>query len=248
MGRYKFLIAFTPTLCGIFHFDVLLGTIEETAASSVNSEAYFDIIKVFQSCPIIYSLLLLLSIISLSIWLYSMITLKISSMMPKEFINRLNELLNSGKYDDALTVCKNEPNYTSSIIRAGIAARKHGSQVMIEAMNSEGKRSGLALWQRISLLNEIAVIAPMLGLLGTVVGLFFAFYDSTKNAETIASIFDGLGIAVGTTVVGLIVSILAMLFYTTLKFRVVNLLNIIEYETLALATQVEMNPSNNSNS
>ena len=80
----------------------------------------------------------------------------------------------------------------------------------------------------------------MLGLLGTVVGLFFAFYDSSRSAETIASIFDGLGIAVGTTVVGLIVSILAMLFYTTLKFRVVSLLNTIENESLILATQVEM--------
>ena len=90
-----------------------------------------------------------------------------------------------------------------------------------------------------SLLNEVAVIAPMLGLLGTVLGLFFAFYDSNRTTESIASIFDGLGIAVGTTVVGLIVAILAMIFYTTLKFRVVNLLNTIENESMALATLVE---------
>jgi biopolymer transport protein ExbB len=248
MRQYKSLTATVFAILGIFHVGFLLGAPTEAVVASGEPEAYFDIVKVFQSCPIIYSSLLLLSVISLSIWLYSMITLRISSMMPKEFVNKLNELLSTGKYEAALAMCKDKPNYTSSIIGAGIAARKHGSQVMIEAMNSEGKRSGLALWQRISLLNEVAVIAPMLGLLGTVVGLFFAFYDSTRNAETITSIFDGLGIAVGTTVVGLIVSILAMLFYTTLKFRVVNLLNTIENETLTLATQVEMTLPKNHNS
>lgn len=218
----------------IFSFGNLYG--QETP------EAYFDIVKVFQSCPIIYSLLLLMSIISLSVWLYSMITLRVSEMMPREFINKISNLLNNHNYDAALAYCKTEKNYTAAILSAGIAARKHGSQVMIETMNAEGRRAGLTLWQRISLLNEIAIVAPMLGLLGTVVGLFFAFYDSSRSAETIASIFDGLGIAVGTTVVGLIVSILAMIFYTTLKFRVVSLLNIIENETLALATQVEVEP------
>lgn len=231
-------------LYGISTFGAVQGE-QEAVINAVPSpaEAYFDIVKVFQSCPIIYSLLLCMSILSLSIWLYSMITLRLSNMMPKDFLDHLQALLNAKKYEEALTICKGKNNYTSNIIGAGIAARKLGSQVMIEAMNAEGKRAGLALWQRISLLNEISVIAPMLGLLGTVVGLFFAFYDSGRSAETIASIFDGLGIAVGTTVVGLVVSILAMLFYTTLKFRVVNLLNAIETETLVLATQVEMTPS-----
>ena len=79
----------------------------------------------------------------------------------------------------------------------------------------------------------------MLGLLGTVMGLFFAFYDSNRSAESIASIFDGLGIAIGTTVVGLIVSIFSMLFYTTLKFRVVHLMNTIENESLSLVSLVD---------
>jgi len=250
MRQYKYLIMIFSAVLGMIPYTLLKGGPEEIAPiAGVSPEAYFDIVKVFQSCPIIYSLLMLMSVISLSIWLYSMITLRMSEMMPKEFVNKLNELFNEKRYDTALAMCKKENNYTSAIIAAGIGARKHGSQVMIEAMNAEGRRAGLALWQRISLLNEIAVVAPMLGLLGTVVGLFFAFYDSSRSAETIASIFDGLGIAVGTTVAGLIVSILAMMFYTTLKFRVVNLLNTIENETLTLAVQVEIeSPLKNHNS
>jgi biopolymer transport protein ExbB len=250
MRQHKYLTLIILPMLGLLSFGILNGSIDESLTAPMDaSEAYFDIVKVFQSCPLIYSLLIVLSVTSLSIWLYSMITLRVSEMMPKEFVNKLNNLFSEKKYDNALALCKSEHNYISTILAAGISARKHGAQFMIEAMNAEGKRLGLALWQRISLLNEIAIVAPMVGLLGTVVGLFFAFYDSARSAETITSIFDGLGIAVGTTVVGLIVSILAMIFYTTLKFRVVNLLNTIENETLTLATQVEIDtPLKNYNS
>jgi biopolymer transport protein ExbB len=110
---------------------------------------------------------------------------------------------------------------------------------MIEAMQTEGKRFGVSLWQRISLINDVAIIAPMLGLLGTVLGLFHAFYDVNRSPDTLASIFDGLGIAVGTTVAGLIVAICAMVFYATLKYRVIQLLNHIENETIALGKLIE---------
>ena len=82
MTQHKFLIF----LGGCFAFANLHATGE---LPTEVSEAYFDIVKVFQSCPIIYSLLMLLSVISLSIWcVYSMITLRISTMMPTEFVNR----------------------------------------------------------------------------------------------------------------------------------------------------------------
>lgn len=248
MRLHRLLSTFLFAALGLMSKGILSAASVETATVSDEvAEAYFDIALVFKSCPIIYTILILMSIAALSIWLYSMITLRKSEMMPKEFLVKLNELFSEKRYEAALTTCKQEKNYTSGIIAAGIAARKHGPQVMMEAMNAEGRRAGLALWQRISLLNEISVVAPMLGLLGTVVGLFFAFYDSSRSSDSIASIFDGLGIAIGTTVVGLIVSILAMIFYTTLKFRVVNLLNTIENETLALVTLVETDSSSSQN-
>lgn len=216
------------------------------STGEVSQEAYFDILKVFQSCPIIYSILLALSIAALSIWLYSLITLRLKEMMPSAFMDSLRELFASRRYDEALNVCRQDPNFASQIISAGIVARKHGPQMMMEAMQAEGRRFGNRLWQRVALLNEIAVVAPMLGLLGTVLGLFLAFYDSSHSVDSIATIFDGFGIAVGTTVVGLIVSILAMIFYTTLKFRVVNLLSMVENESLALVTLVDSHSENTS--
>lgn len=211
---------------------------------SPNTESnQLDLLQVFYSSPIIYSVLLFLSFLAVIIWLYSIFTLKLSFLLPPRFLVDLRSLLLEKKYDAALSICQNSHNFIASIIASGICSRMHGHQVMLEAMQTEGKRCGVSMWQRISLLNDIAIIAPMLGLLGTVLGLFYAFYDVNRSPDTLVSIFDGLGIAVGTTVAGLIVAILAMIFYATLKLKVVRLLNSIENEALAFGHMINTEES-----
>ena len=66
--------------------------------------------------------------------------------------------------------------------------------------------------------------------------MFYSFYDVNRSIESINALFDGLGIAVGTTVMGLIVAILAMIFYTTLKYRLVRTLSLVENEAVFIST------------
>ncbi|MCB1181441.1 MAG: MotA/TolQ/ExbB proton channel family protein [Chlamydiia bacterium] len=205
----------------------------------VSSAAHLDLVEVFRGSPFIYTILMIISLFSLILWLYSAFTLRLSGMMPQHFLDQIRSLLLEKRYDAALVTCQNAHNFTASVIASGISSRSHGHQVMMEAIQAEGRRCGVGLWQRISLLNDVAIIAPMLGLLGTVLGLFYAFYDVNRSPDTLASIFDGLGIAVGTTVAGLVVAILAMVFYATLKLRVVRLLNTIENEALALGHLID---------
>lgn len=225
----------------------MFNSMHATFLAQTSNDGVFDIVEVFKSCPIIYTILILMSIAATAVWLYSLATLRLNEMLPNDFLKKMRDYFNEQRYEAALSACEQEDSLGSRIIAAGIASRQHGAQLMVDAMRSEARRASNSLWQRVSLLNEIAVVAPMLGLLGTVVGLFFAFYNSGRSAESIASIFDGLGIAVGTTVVGLIVSILAMIFYTTLKFRVVQLMSTIETESLALVNLVDNRTNNNGN-
>ncbi len=204
-----------------------------------NGTTHLDLVQVFKAAPLIYTILLTLSLFAFVVWLYSFLTVRQSLMAPADFLTQVRGLLLEKRYDAALSTCQKARNFSGSIVACGIMAREHGHQVMVEAMQTEGKRCGVELWQRISLINDVAIIAPMLGLLGTVLGLFYAFYDVNRSPDTLASIFDGLGIAVGTTVAGLIVAILAMVFYATLKFRVVRLLNTLENETLVLGNLIE---------
>lgn len=203
------------------------------------AESHLDLATVFKSCPFIYTTLIALSIAALSLWLYSFITLKTNDLMPPDFMQTVRKLLSERHFESALETCQHSQNFCAPILATGLLARRHGPQVMMDMVQLEGRRRANSLWQRISLLNEIAVIAPMIGLLGTVLGLFLAFYDSGHSAESLASIFDGFGIAVGTTVVGLMVAILSMIFYVSLKYRVVRLLSAVENESLALISLVE---------
>jgi len=228
------------SLVGLLSLLPTLGWADADALSQASEASHqLNLGLVFRASPVIYSILLLLSVGALSLWLYSLFTLKEEDLLPTEFTHHVRELLAQGQFEQALSYCQENHNFCASIVASGIAARRHGPQVMMDVVQSEGRRQGNSLWQRITLLNEVAVVAPMLGLLGTVLGLFFAFYDGSQSPESLAAIFDGLGVAVGTTVAGLIVAIMAMIFYTTLKFRVLGLLNSVENEAVGLINLIE---------
>jgi hypothetical protein len=112
-------------------------------------------------------------------------------------------------------------------------------RLMLELMKAEGRRLSIAYWQKINILNDIAIIAPMLGLLGTVLGMFYAFYDLNRSAESISALFDGLGISVGTTVGGLVVAIMALMFHALTKYRLTKQLIYVEAEAEALAIAID---------
>lgn len=200
-----------------------------------SSSHLIDVKKVFTASPVIYSVLVLMSISSMAIWLYTLATFRTKDIMPASFRQQLSSLLHSKQWEEAKQLCREKPNLLSSIVTAGLITRKLGPQIMTDAMKTEGKRASTPLWQRLSLLNDIALVSPMLGLLGTVIGMFYAFYDVNRSVESINALFDGLGIAVGTTVVGLIVAILSMIFATTLKYRLVKTLSEVENEAVTLS-------------
>jgi len=209
------------------------------AATAAEPSQLVDLKKVFTSAPIIYSLLSLMSIGSLAIFLYSLAGFRTKDILAEDFLLELKDCLRTARFADAEALCADQKSMFGAIISAGLRARGSGTQIMIDAMKSEGKRTSASLWQRLSLLNDVVLIAPMLGLLGTVIGMFYAFYDVNRSIESINALFDGLGIAVGTTVVGLIVAILAMVFYTTLKYQLVRTISRVENEALVLFPLIE---------
>jgi biopolymer transport protein ExbB len=200
------------------------------------AQQLFDIKTVFYSAPIIYSLLSFLSVASMGVWLYSLFSMRQKETMPETFLTEIRALLQTGRFEEAHTICQGRKNLLASLLKTGLSTREFGAPAMLDAMKSEGKRASTQVWQRLSLLNDVVIIAPMLGLLGTVIGMFYAFYDVNRSIESINALFDGLGIAVGTTVMGLVVAIVAMIFHATLKYRAIQALSLVENEALTLST------------
>ncbi len=198
-----------------------------------------DLQQAFSGAPVIYSLLLAMSVFSVFIWLYSVYSMRSSTRISTTFVKNVQNKLNSNHFDDVLSLCEEKKGVFCKMLSSGIHSRRHGLPVMIEAMKAEGKRSTTSFWQKIGLLNDIAIIAPMLGLLGTVLGMFYAFYDVNRSMESISTLFDGLGVSVGTTVAGIIVAILALILHSTAKYRLVTALYQVENEAQSLAVLID---------
>jgi len=193
-----------------------------------------DVKEIFSASPMIYSILIILSIAAVSIWLYCLLTFREKNNMSSQVIKDVKTYLLNKEYEKAINYCNCQGHLFASIISSALNVRSHGPQFVAETMKSEGIRFSTKFWQKINLLNDIVIIAPMLGLLGTVIGMFYAFYAINRSIDSISSLFDGLGIAIGTTVAGLIVAILSMIFHATLKYRLVKMLNTVENEACAL--------------
>jgi biopolymer transport protein ExbB len=205
----------------------------------IKKEGALNIKEIFYASPIIYSILFIMSVSSCAILLYTLFTFRKKDLISKATVEDIKDYLLKEQYEEALNYCESKKNLLASMLASGIYTRKHGAQYMIETIKSEGKRATSGFWHRISILNDIVIIAPMLGLLGTVIGMFYAFYDINRSIDSLSALFDGLGIAVGTTVAGLIVAIVAMCFYTILKFKMIKTLNVVENEAVSLGNLIK---------
>ncbi|CCB89150.1 MotA/TolQ/ExbB proton channel family protein [Simkania negevensis] len=206
-------------------------------------ETTIDLKQVFSSAPIIYSLLFFLSFSAVMIYIYTYFSSRPKQLMPLEDREILGKAILNRNHSLALEICENKPTIFNQMIAAGLRSHSFGHQALVETMKDVGKRQTSSLWQKVSLLNDIAIVAPMLGLLGTVSGMFYAFYDLNRSLESISALFDGLGISVGTTLAGLIVAILAMILCTLLKYRLTKSLTEVENEALSHAVRFLHEPS-----
>ncbi len=225
---------FTETITSPVKQEVLQKTmLKPIKSTSLNLQ------EIFMASPIIYSVLIIMSIASFTILLFTIFTFRQKDLLSSKTTDDLKDYILRENYEEALSYCEGTKNLLATMIASGICTRHHGAQYMIDTIKSEGKRATSSFWYKISLLNDIAIIAPMLGLLGTVMGMFYAFYDINRSIDSLSALFDGLGIAVGTTVAGLVVAIISMIFYATLKFKMIKALNTVENEAIALGNLIK---------
>jgi biopolymer transport protein ExbB len=204
-----------------------------------------DLHAIFAAAPLIYSSLLFISISACAIWVYHMLLMRKKCWAPGAFEEIVENHLGMGNWQEALALCRQENNLLATVIQAAISARHEGSQAMLERMQMEGRQATGFFWHRLTLLNDIALIAPMIGLLGTVLGMFYAFYDVNRSIDSMYALFDGLGIAVGTTVAGLLVAILSLFFHATFKYRLLRQLNVLEVRAQKIALNPNVSPAQN---
>lgn len=167
---------------------------------------------------------------------YLLFTLTPRRELPPTLIRRLYHLLQAGDYKGVMELCEGRDELIAKMVFAGVKLVGHDRYVIQDAMESEGERGASFLWQRVSYLNNIAVLAPLLGLLGTVWGMMqafgaIAFDDAQVKGLTMAY---SVALAMVTTAGGLAVAIPAMAIYFYLRGR----LNRVIAEVEAVASEL----------
>ena len=164
-----------------------------------------------------------------------LVVLRRGRVIPRPFVRRFFEHLEEGKLDpkSALKLCEESRSPISSIFAHGLRKWGKSSVEVEQAIIDGGDRQVSQLRKHLRVLNGASTVAPLLGLLGTVVGMIESFNTiATKAAmgksEELAA---GIGLALLTTAVGLMIAIPALIMYMYLSGRVDAL--IIEMDTLA---------------
>jgi biopolymer transport protein ExbB len=178
----------------------------------------------------IMAILGVMSIIAVYIFIERYLTINKASKEDKHFMNNIRDFIHSGRLDSALSLCRNNESPIARMIEKGLIRIGRPLNDINIAIENVGKLEVSRMEKNIAALATIAGAAPMLGFLGTVTGMVIAFYDMSMagNNIDIAMLSNGIYQAMITTVGGLIVGILAYVFYNILVARIEKLVFILE--------------------
>ncbi|MBJ2183156.1 MAG: MotA/TolQ/ExbB proton channel family protein [Muribaculaceae bacterium] len=179
-------------------------------------------------------LLALLLVISIYVFVERFIVTYKAARYDEGFMKRIKDYIHDGETESALNLCKANGSPYSRLIAKGITRIGRPMNDVLVAIENTGNLEVAALSKGLPWLATTAAGAPMLGFLGTVIGMVQAFY-SIASAGTAASIGDfagGIYTALVTTVAGLIVGIAAMFAYNVLVARINKVMNMMEARTM----------------
>ena len=178
----------------------------------------------------IMAILGVLSIIAVYIFIERFFTINKASREDKHFMNNIRDFIKGGRIESALGLCKSNNTPIARMIEKGLKRIGRPLNDINAAIENVGKLEVSRLEKNVAGLATIAGAAPMLGFLGTVIGMIIAFYDMSMagNNIDIALLSTGIYQAMITTVGGLIVGIVAYVCYNILVAKVEKLVYLLE--------------------
>ncbi len=173
--------------------------------------------------PIGY-LIMFMSLVAVSFIIEHFITIRRDRLIPAPLIHDLDQLLQTRQYEQARQLCTENRSYLASVVGAGLSqiGSMFGFFDMQNSMQETSEREISRLNRKLEYLAFIASSAPMLGLLGTVIGMIEAFNKiaETEGAARPYQLAGGISVALVTTCLGLIVAIPTMFFVSFFRTRI----------------------------
>ena len=209
-----------------------------TEEAPVEAEQSFTQIikqKFIEGGPGFMGIVLVCLILGLAIVIERIVYLNMATTNTNKLLKNIEDSLNAGGVDAAKEVCRNTKGPVASIFYQGLDRSHEGIEMVEKSVVSYGGVQMGLLEKGISWISLFIALAPMLGFMGTVIGMIGAF-DAIAAAGDIspAVVADGIKVALLTTVFGLIVAIILQIFYNYIVAKVDSLVNDMENASISL--------------
>ena len=170
---------------------------------------------------IIMLLLFVLLIAAIYIYFERLFAIKAASKIDGNFMNQIKDHVSNGKTDSAQMLCAQVNSPVSRLINKGITRIGKPLEDINTAIENAGRLEVYSLEKNVSVLATISGVAPMIGFLGTVIGMILSIFEIANSGGQIdiKQLSDGLYTAMTTTVGGLIVGIVAYMAYNHLVVK-----------------------------
>lgn len=189
--------------------------------------------------------LALASIVTITLVIYCFLTLRESSITSPELLERMEPFFENEDLDGLASYVAERPQATARVVDSILQFLDRHPDAGADSINAvaetEGNRIAAALNQRVVYIMDVGVLAPLLGLMGTVVGILSSFgHIADKDASPMRTMLlaGGISQALIATAMGLIVGITAMAFYAYFRGRVGHLISILETEATLLTQEL----------
>lgn len=195
----------------------------------------------FMMVPIILGSVLALTIIIERFWV-----LQRDKVFPERFLRRMEEMVNDEKISEALGACRENESTVARILTAGLESTGRPRQEIQEALQLAGRRETSVMSRWVGALGAIAALEPLMGLLGTVLGLIEAFreVETLKVVGNPSVVAAGVWQALITTAAGLIIAIPTYAFYRYFRARVSKLVMEMEQSAFGMLQQLSTSATN----
>ncbi|MBT3193604.1 MAG: MotA/TolQ/ExbB proton channel family protein [Verrucomicrobia bacterium] len=182
----------------------------------------------------VYGVLGALSIGTLALILYFCVVLRKRQVVPEPFRSELMEKIRAGELDDARRLCGFRRGPLTAVMLTALDHMKSipdaDPMLLRDVVEAEGARQSESIQGQTQYLMDIAVVAPMIGLLGTVFGMMIAFNAVSDQIAVVrpTALVAGVNKAMLTTAFGLVVGIPAMMFYAYFRRCSSKLVSLLE--------------------
>ncbi|VAW12452.1 hypothetical protein MNBD_BACTEROID05-973 [hydrothermal vent metagenome] len=211
--------------------------IHQYVSNVENAQVGMSLWQIIRSGGVVMLVLGLMSVGAGALIIFCFINFKVEKLVPRALTEKLIEDLEIGQEDAVKNTCKGQESIIGNVILSGLTKKKKGPVAARESMETCARKEIGFLWQTISYLADIASIAPLVGLLGTVIGMIQAFNVIAFQSGVVKPMLlaGGVSKAMVTTAGGLVVAIPVMLFYSYFRGRLQEITNHIEvYSTDAI--------------